>query len=186
MSITRAQPDAVEAAPDGFDDVYRAHFPRCHRVAYRVTRDHHLAEDAAQEALFDYARHPHNFDSARGTLSTWLTILTHRRAVDLVRREQSHARRVNRVESLLPTQPDLTPDPEARTVNAAVHAELRAAMSRLSVPQQQVLFLVFDAEHTERATAQVLTVPLGTVKSRKGAAVRALRGSLGHLEADWA
>ena len=184
MSITHAQHDGASTTSATFDDIYRTHYLRCQRVAYRVTRDHHLAEDAAQDALFDYARRPHHFDSDRGTMSKWLTILTHRRAVDLVRREQSQTRRGDQAAAHLLTQPDPTPDPEGFAIRRAEHVELRKAVLRLPPRQQQVLLLLFAGDHTELATAQALSVPLGTVKSRKRAAVRALRTSLGHLVTD--
>ena len=67
-------------------------YDRFGRVAYalavRVLRDQTLAEDAVQDAFLGAWRTAAAFDPARGTVSTWLMTLVHRRAVDLVRREE--------------------------------------------------------------------------------------------------
>src|SRR5919204_5699145 len=56
-------------------------------LAYRIVRDAVLAQDAVQEAFLAAWRTAVSFDQSRGSASTWLLTLVHRRAVDLVRRE---------------------------------------------------------------------------------------------------
>src|SRR5919198_563763 len=56
-------------------------------LAYRILRDAVLAQDAVQEAFLAAWRTAVSFDRSRGSASTWLLTLVHRRAVDLVRRE---------------------------------------------------------------------------------------------------
>ena len=66
-------------------------YDRFGRVAYglalRVLRDERLAEDAVQEGFLAAWRNADRFMPERGKASTWLLTLVHRRAVDLVRRE---------------------------------------------------------------------------------------------------
>src|SRR4051794_24499774 len=66
-------------------------YDRFGRVAYglalRVLRDEKLAEDAVQEGFLAAWRNADRFLPERGNASTWLLTLVHRRAVDLVRRE---------------------------------------------------------------------------------------------------
>src|SRR5436309_14986067 len=67
-------------------------YDRFGRVAYglalRVLRDSALAEDAVQEAFLAAWRNADRFMPERGKASTWILTLVHRRAVDLVRREE--------------------------------------------------------------------------------------------------
>src|ERR671936_687606 len=67
-------------------------YDRYGRVAYglalRVLRDEKLAEDAVQEAFLSIWRTASRFVPERGKASTWILTLVHRRAVDLVRREE--------------------------------------------------------------------------------------------------
>src|SRR5919109_5445344 len=66
-------------------------YDRFGRVAYglalRVLRDPALAEDAVQDAFLQVWRSAGRFDAGRAKASTWLLTFVHRRAVDLVRRE---------------------------------------------------------------------------------------------------
>src|ERR687885_1587461 len=57
-------------------------------LALRVLRDAALAQDAVQEAFLTAWRTAPGFDPQRASASTWLLTLVHRRAVDVVRREE--------------------------------------------------------------------------------------------------
>src|SRR5260370_29690949 len=81
-------------------------YDRFGRVAYglalRVLRDEKLAEDAVQEGFLAAWRNADRFIPERGKASTWLLTLVHRRAVDLVRREDRR-RAVPLADSLHPS-----------------------------------------------------------------------------------
>src|SRR5207247_1552546 len=57
-------------------------------LAFRVLRDERLAEDAVQEGFLAVWRAAAAFRAERAKASTWILTLVHRRAVDLVRREE--------------------------------------------------------------------------------------------------
>src|SRR5919198_197889 len=57
-------------------------------LALRIVRDPALAEDAVQEAFLTLWRSASRFVPERAKASTWILTLVHRRAVDIVRREQ--------------------------------------------------------------------------------------------------
>ena len=58
-----------------------------YRLAFRVLRDQGLAEDAVQEAFLAVWRSADSYRRERAKPATWILTLVHRRAVDLVRRE---------------------------------------------------------------------------------------------------
>src|SRR5438876_12394724 len=84
------------------EDALAVLYDRYSRVAYglaqRIVRDQVLAEDAVQEAFLTLWRTAGSFRSDRAKPSTWILTLVHRRAVDIVRREQR--RRAARLESV--------------------------------------------------------------------------------------
>ena len=85
--------EAVVALTARSDEVALAElYDRFGRTAYglalRVVRDESLAEDAVQEAFLAIWRGASRFIPERAKASTWILTLVHRRAVDLVRREQ--------------------------------------------------------------------------------------------------
>jgi RNA polymerase sigma-70 factor (ECF subfamily) len=135
-------------------------YDRHHRVAYglalRVLRDEALAEDAVQDAFLAVWRTAGRFIPERAKASTWILTLVHRRAVDLVRREQRR-----RTEQL--TEAD-----DARTeVSAADDAFLRL--------QREALELAYYGGFTQSELAERLGQPLGTIKSRMFAGLTHLR-----------
>ena len=81
VSMARGAEDALAELYDRFGGV-------AYGVALRILRDPALAQDAVQDAFLAAWRTAAAFDPARGNASTWLLTLVHRRAVDVVRREE--------------------------------------------------------------------------------------------------
>ena len=140
-------------------------------LALRVLRDDALAEDAVQEAFLAIWRGADRFLPERGKASTWIMTLVHRRAVDLVRREERR-----RAEPL--------PDHElgAGGPSAADTAWLRlerervqAALSQLPDQQREAIELAYYGGFTQSQLAERLGEPLGTIKSRMFAGLARLR-----------
>ena len=140
-------------------------------LAYRILRDESLAEDAVQEAFLGLWRSAGSFIPERAKASTWILTLVHRRAVDLVRREQRR-----RTEQL-------NEGDDARTeVSAADDAWLRLerervqdALRRLPDIQREALELAYYGGFTQSELAERLGLPLGTIKSRMFAGLTHLR-----------
>ena len=140
-------------------------YDRFGRIAYglavKVLRDQALAEDAVQDAFLGAWRTAAAFDPTRGTVSTWLMTLVHRRAVDLVRRED---RRRTDVLDDAPIAAGETTDEQA-----AVREERRrvqAALAQLPADQREALELAYYGGLTQSELAERLGQPLGTIKSR--------------------
>src|SRR5207248_11506055 len=90
-------------------------------LAFRILRDDALAQDAVQEAFLGVWRAAGRFSAERAKPSTWVLTLVHRRAVDLVRREQRR-----RTEPLEPEAAGEVPVDEAEAV--ARRGTVRAAL----------------------------------------------------------
>jgi RNA polymerase sigma factor (sigma-70 family) len=153
-------------------------YDRFGRVAYglalRIVRDATLAEDAVQDAFLAAWRTAVSFDPGRGKTSTWLLTLVHRRAVDVVRREER--RRAD------PLERDPISGSESTDETAAVREQRRAvqsALSQLPPDQRQALELAYYGGLSQSELAERLGVPVGTVKSRMFAALAKLRDLLG-------
>jgi RNA polymerase sigma-70 factor (ECF subfamily) len=160
-------------------DIFDAYGGRCYALARRLLRDESLAEDAVQEALLGLWRAPERFDASRASLATFLLTLTHRRAVDVLRREALQRRgRVATDESLL----DIPSQDAGTAEQAEAHvagADVRQALSALPAAQREALLLAYFQGYTQREISALTGTPLGTVKTRMLAGVRALRNALG-------
>jgi RNA polymerase sigma-70 factor (ECF subfamily) len=146
-------------------------------LAQRVIGDARAAEDVSQDVFLHVWEHPDAFDPERGSLRTWLGTLTHRRAVDYVRREEARRRRAERDARRRPTH---IPDVE-EMATALVQAErVRAALDQLPDDQRRCIYLAYFGGKTYRQVAEVLGIPEGTAKSRLRLGLRRIADALEH------
>src|SRR2546430_3676280 len=143
-------------------------------LALRILRDDALAQDAVQEAFLGVWRAAGRFTAERAKPSTWLLTLVHRRAVDLVRREQRRR-----------TEP-LQPETEQAGAEAADEAELatqrqtiREALRQLPAEQREAIELAYYGGYTQSAPAGRPGGPPGTIKRRMFTGLARLREHLG-------
>jgi RNA polymerase sigma factor (sigma-70 family) len=164
----------LEAVGRGDHDALGTLYDRFGRLAYglafRILRDRALAEDAVQEAFLAVWRSADAYKRERAKPSTWILTVVHRRAVDLVRREER--RRGEPLETAPePTTGPADEDASLRDRRAAVQSALR----ELPGDQRQALELAYYGGLTQSELAERLDVPLGTVKSRMFAGLGRLR-----------
>ncbi len=134
-----------------------------------MLRDSALAEDAVQEAFITVWRTAGTYIRERGKPRTWLLTLVHRRAVDLVRREQRR-----RVPATADEPAPATPAAEDEATLRDRRRAVQAALTQLPADQREALELAYYGGLTQTELAQQLGVPLGTVKSRMFAGLRRL------------
>ena len=166
-----------------FADLMRRHGPAAQVLARRVLRQQPLAEEAVQEAFLQVWREHDRFQERRGSVRTWVMTLVHARAVDLVRREEAHRRRV---EAAAASDPLVVPDPAPAVIEEAERPRERAAvleaLGALPDAQRQVIELMYFGGQTQQQIAIRLGVPLGTVKSRTMLGMRRMRAALAEVE----
>jgi RNA polymerase sigma-70 factor (ECF subfamily) len=143
-------------------------------LALRILRDAALAQDAVQDAFLTAWRTARSFDAARGTASTWLMTLVHRRAVDVVRREDR--RRAAPIDDAPVASGDATD--EAVELRAE-RTRVQQALAALAANEREAIELAYYGGLSQSEIAQRLGVPLGTVKSRMFAGLARLRDALG-------
>jgi RNA polymerase sigma-70 factor (ECF subfamily) len=132
-------------------------------LAVRVIRDRAQAEEVSQEALLEVWRKAPHYDPARGTATGWVLTIAHRRAVDRVRAEQSARDRQQRAAIDAEEQHDVVAE---TALSASEKEQVRQALGNLTDLQRQAVELAYYDGHTYRRVAEMLDVPLGTVKTR--------------------
>lgn len=146
-------------------------------MALRVTNDHQHAQDAVQEAFLAFSRDRSRFDPARGTMGTWLAMLTHRRAVDVVRREAVRPK-VAAQPATAPIHPGADDDPEERVAAAIRSGQVQVIVRTLDATKRQIIVMAYYLGYTQTQIAAATGTPLGTVKTRNRDALRELRATL--------
>lgn len=159
-----------------FESLYDALAPAAYGIAHRVVRNQALIEEVTQDAFLQVWSTAAAFDPTRGSAQSWVLTIVHRRAVDVVRHEQSAHNRVLRVGAAAFDQPY-----DSVWATALQHAErdhVFQALDSLSLAQQQAIELAYYQGMTCVDVAQRLGIPVGTAKSRILEGVRRLRRAL--------
>lgn len=155
----RTDPELITAHcagdADAFGEIFRRHKDRMWAVAVRICRDRELAADSVQDAFLTAYRRA---DTFRGdaAVTTWLHRIVVNACLDRLRRARPTSSLTDR---------DL---PGARDEHAQtdVRLDVRRALERIPEPQRIALILVDMHGLAVAEAAEVLDVPVGTIKSR--------------------
>ena len=153
-------------------------------IAYRVLRDERLAEDAVQEGFLAVWRSAAAYRAERAAARTWIVTLVHRRAVDLVRREER--RRADPLD-LVPRQEPADPagSAEDEAWLGFERERVQKALRLLPDAQREAIELSYYGGYSQSELAERLGLPLGTIKSRMFAGLARLREVLDEAEGSW-
>ena len=162
-----------------FAALYDQLSPSVYGLARRVVRDPARAEEVVQDAMVEVWRRATRFDSEQGSVRSWVLMITHRRAVDRVRTEQSRRDREERVASR-------DQEPPSDVVSDQVEHDFERqrvvrALDALTPLQREAVKLAYYSGLTHQEIAEALDAPLGTVKTRIRDGMIRLRDSLGAM-----
>jgi len=158
------------------DVLYDRYSRPAYSLAYRIVGERGAAEDVVQDSFLSAWRQAKSFKRERGSVRTWLMSIVHHRAIDRLRAAASGG-----VTIPLEEMPD-TPT-EAPGVWQQVWASLRAdavrgALDVLPPEQKKSIELAYFSGYTQTEIAELMGVPLGTVKGRMRMALQKLRAAL--------
>jgi RNA polymerase sigma-70 factor, ECF subfamily len=158
-----------------FSTLYDAVSARVFGLARRVLRDPAQAEEVAQEAFVEVWRTAGRYDPAKGSATSWIFTIAHRRAVDRVRSEQASADRVRRVATEEVPYDEVVEEATARLEQQQV----RRCMQSLTELQREAITLAYYQGYTYREVAELLEAALPTIKTRMRDGLIRLRDCLG-------
>jgi RNA polymerase sigma-70 factor (ECF subfamily) len=160
-----------------FSEVYTRVSGPVFGLIQRVLRDPAQSEEVAQEVLLSIWKSAARFDENKGSAMAWIMTMTHRRAVDRVRSEQSATDRERRlgVRDIEPAYDEVAEAVEIRLEREAV----RRCLESLTELQRESVDLAYYGGYSYREVGELLDVPLGTVKTRMRDGLIRLRDCLG-------
>ena len=168
----------IQAARNGdqaaFGELVQQYQKRVFALAVRMCPTPELAEEAAQEA-FLAAWQGLPFFRGDSAFATWLYRLTSNACVDLLRKENRHQGPSLDDETVSAEVPDPTPTPEKAVEQKELRGQIEAGLQTLSPEHRGVLILREIQQLSYDEIADVLSLDLGTVKSRINRGRRQLR-----------
>jgi RNA polymerase sigma-70 factor (ECF subfamily) len=161
-----------------FSDTYRKLAPLALASANRVLRDEAAAEDVVQDVFVQLWQRPDSYDPARGSLSSYVSMLARSRALDRWRTRSARESAVERaeIEARAITQPtESAAEPVIRRESSRTLLEV---LETLPGDQRDALLLAYGRGLTVQEIARVKEVPLGTAKSRVRLGLRKARATM--------
>jgi len=163
--------------PRAFEVLYDRHGGAAFSLAYRMVGKRAVAEDIVQEAFLSIWRSKVRYEREKGSVRTWVLGIVHHRTIDALRRNLVHERRRASAEGLEERQEakELTDVEAARREEAR---EVRAALQALPGEQSRVIELAYYGGFTHTQIAEMLEMPVGTVKGRMRLGLEKMRREL--------
>jgi RNA polymerase sigma-70 factor (ECF subfamily) len=157
------------------EELYRRYEHRLFGLGLHLLGDRGLAEELVQETFVRLWRTADRFDPERGSVPTYVMAIARRLAIDLWRRPSSRP--------FVPPPPvgdddGDPPDPSDPVDSLMTRLVVREAMEALTPAHREVLDLLHGRSLKQTEIAEMLGIPLGTVKTRVYYALRALKLAL--------
>jgi RNA polymerase sigma-70 factor (ECF subfamily) len=153
--------------------LYDRHSRTAYSLAYRIMGERQAAENLVQEAFLQVWRAAGSYRTERGSVRTWILSIVHHRGIDQLRSAASRRRVHDRVEATTSTlQPS---EAFAQAWRNSQREQVREYLRMLPAEQLKVLELGYFSGYTHIEIAELLGLPLGTVKGRMRLGLKKLR-----------
>jgi RNA polymerase sigma-70 factor (ECF subfamily) len=160
-----------------FGELYDLTSARVYGLVLRVVRDPAQAAEVTQDVYLQVWQASARFDPCLGSVMSWILMIAHRRAVDRVRLAHSATIRDDRYATRHADRPY---DQVSEEVQTSLDAQrVRKVLDELTAAQREAVSLTYFGGYTHREVADLLHIPLGTVKTRVRDGLIRLRDALG-------
>ncbi len=164
--------------PAAFEVFYDRHGGAAYSLAHRIVGNPALAEDVTQEAFLSIWRSEAGFDRTRGSVRAWALGIVRNRAIDALRREASRGPRLDYDDEAVLERRAAPERTEEEALRRETARSLRGALEELPSDQSKVIELAYYGGFTHSEIAEMLGMPLGTVKGRMRLGLEKIRTRL--------
>lgn len=156
-----------------FAVLYDRHGRAAYSLAYRMMGEKQAAEDLVQDGFLKVWRGAESYRAERGSVRTWILSIVHNCGIDQLRSTASRRRTQEKVEASAPaSQPS---EAFAETLRNSQREQVREALGTLPREQLKILELAYFSGYTHVEIAELLSLPLGTVKGRMRLGLKKIR-----------
>jgi RNA polymerase sigma-70 factor, ECF subfamily len=160
-----------ENSRQAFNYLYDNYSPALYGIINQVVKDKEMATDVLQEVFVNIWRKKESYDPAKGRLFTWMLNIARNAAIDKIRSRTYQDSKKNQ-----PLEENVNTGWDRHAVNPDVKdVGLKKIVNRLRDEQRMLIDLSYFQGFTHEEIAKMLSIPLGTVKTRIRAALTQLR-----------
>jgi RNA polymerase sigma-70 factor, ECF subfamily len=167
--------------PAAFEVFYDRHGGAAYSLAHRIVGNTEGAQDVAQEAFLSMWRSGARYDRTRGSVRAWVLGIVRNRAIDALRREAGRAPRLDFDDEAVLERRAAPERTEAEALRRETATEVRGALEELPPEQSRVIQLAYFGGFSHSEIAEMLGMPLGTVKGRMRLGLEKIRLKLAEV-----
>lgn len=155
----------------GLTLMYDRYAPTLLGIIVRIVKRRDIGEEVLQQSFLKAWDNIEKYNVEKGNFFTWLMTIARRTSIDQVRlagyKYHTQSAEVDHLEI----------SDESQT-NTSTKLDVERLLQGLDDNKKRVLDLIYIQGHTQQDAAEILDIPLGTVKSRLRLAIVALRKEL--------
>jgi RNA polymerase sigma-70 factor (ECF subfamily) len=163
---------------DAFELLYERHKRAAYSLARRIVGSDGNADDVVQETFISVWRSIERYDPKRASVRTWLMRIVHRRAIDALRSQMVHLKRRADGEGLAEGVESSEPAPDTMALRHEEATTVHDVLVDLPSDQRKVIELAYFNGFTQSEIAELLEMPLGTIKGRMRLGLEKMRSAM--------
>ncbi len=158
---------------DALVALHARYAPLVYSVAYRILHEPMAAEEVTQDTFLRLWKKAFLYDPAKGSFVTWLLTMTRRMAIDQFRHRQRHEPQIGML--FMDEDPGLWEHTLAADGSSDLRRALLSALDQIQSEQRDLIELAYFYGMTHTDMAEMLGIPLGTIKTRLRLGMQKLR-----------
>lgn len=156
------------------DILYKQYAKALYGVIVKIVEDKEISKDVLQEVFCKIWQKFPQYDMSKGRLFTWMLNIARNAAIDKTRSKDFKRRRQQeRIEELIKQHPIQSPSLITSTQTNTI--DIQNLTHNLKPKYKQVVELIYIRGYSQTETAEILQIPLGTVKTRVRTAILLMR-----------
>ncbi len=155
-----------------FNYLYDNYSGALYNIITSILKDKELANDVLQEVFIKIWRQIDQYDAEKGRLFTWMVNISRNASIDALRSKGYNIQKQNR---------ELTENVYEAAGGTDIETDkigLRKIVSSLKNEYKELIELAYFQGYTQDEISKILSMPLGTVKTRLRTALIQLKGLL--------
>lgn len=157
----------AEQDEQAIESLYDRYSKLLYSIIMAILKNQEEAQDLLQEVFVQIWQKAPSFDVNRGNVYSWIVSMTRNRAIDRLRSKGFRERKQEYYDYDIDLiEANCFPTPLDAVLITEREALVRDAFEKISPDQQKVIHLAYFEGNSQSEIAELLQIPLGTVKTR--------------------